>query len=112
MKRIVKAFVCILCIMLAVALAGCELVSVNSERDLGQTIAIVDGKTITKRKVNYMFENMLGYSGMSLDTTDPFVQLQLQRKKLRRINALLEALRLQLQLLKLWVKMQESVHIW
>ncbi|MGI6160495.1 MAG: peptidylprolyl isomerase [Christensenellales bacterium] len=92
MKRIVKAFVCILCIMLAMALAGCELVSVNSERDLNQTVAIVDGKTITKRKVNYMFENLIGYSGMSLDSSDPFVQLQLQMQRIQLVGDMVNEL--------------------
>lgn len=63
MKNWRKALLALVCLCLALPLAGCSLVSVNPEKDNATVIATVDGKDVLKQDYN----NMLALVEMQYD---------------------------------------------
>lgn len=62
--KLKKAAICLIVLTICMGLFGCELVSVNTERDNAQAIVVVGDKTYTKALVNGMINSQFSLYGI------------------------------------------------
>ena len=62
-----KGLFAVLAVVMTIVFAGCNMVSVNEEKDAAQVVAVVDGEEISKGEFYEMLDSVLSMYGMTRD---------------------------------------------